>query len=318
MPKNKSNTKMKVASIDIGTNTLLLLIADVNGKQINPLYNSQIIVGLGKNFDKNGFIKKEGFDKVLNALIEFKKIAENFNVEKIIAVGTSALREAKNRDELLSLIKEKTGIQIKVISGEEEARLTYLGAVSGLDETMLNSKITVIDIGGGSMEIIFGQGFEIKNFTSLNIGTVRITEKFLKHSPPLDEEINGAKTFLEKEFEKAAKEIGFENSYLIGVAATITSIAGYDLKLQSYEAEKVHLHKITFETIEKIYNTLRNLTHDEIKNLSPILKGREDVIFAGISILFEFMKKFKFNEIIANDRGVRYGSILSFAPGDSL
>ncbi len=307
---------MKIASIDVGTNTLLLLIADVNGRQINPLYNSQIIVGLGKNIDENGFIKKEGFNKVLNALTEFKKIAENFNVEKIVAVGTSALREAKNRDELLSLIKEKTGIQIKVISGEEEAWLTYLGAVSGLDEAMLNSKITVIDIGVGSTEIISGRGFEIKNFTSLNIGTVRITEKFLKHSPPLDEEINEAKTFLETEFEKIKKETDLENSYLIGVAATVTSIAGYDLKLQSYEGEKVHLHKISLKTIEKIYNTLRNLTYDEIKNLSPILKGREDVIFAGILILFEFMKKFKFKEIIANDRGVRYGSI--FASVDSL
>lgn len=301
---------MRVASIDIGTNTLLLLIADVKNERITPLYNLQIIVGLGKNIDKKGLIKPEAFNKVLEVLTEFKKIAENFNVEKIIAVGTSVLRNAKNRDELLNLIKEKTGIQVKVISGEEEARLTYLGAVSGLDKTMLNSKITVIDIGGGSTEIILGQGFEIKNFASLNIGTVRITKKFLKHSPPLDEEINKVKTFLEKEFEKIQGEIDFKNSHLIGVAATVTTIAGYDLKLQSYESEKVHLHRIDFETVEKIYNTFRNLTHEEIKNISSILKGREDVIFAGILILFEFMRKFNFKEIIANDRGVRYGSIL--------
>ncbi len=199
---NKNLLLMKVASIDIGTNTLLLLIVDVKDGKIIPLHNSQFIARLGKNVDSSGLIQKEAFDRVLNALIEFKKISEKFGVERIFAIGTSALRDAKNRDEFLNFIKEKTGIEIKVISGEEEAKLTYLGAVSGLDKKFLKTKITVIDIGGGSTEVILGSGFEIEKFVSLNIGTVRITEKFLKHSPPLDEEINDAKFYIQKEFEK--------------------------------------------------------------------------------------------------------------------
>jgi len=301
---------MKVASIDIGTNTLLLLIADVKDGKIIPLHNSQIIARLGKNVEASGLIQKEAFDKVLNALIEFKKISEKFGVEKIFAIGTSALRDAKNRDDFLNFIKEKTGIEIKVISGEEEAKLTYLGAVSGLDEKFLNQKISVIDIGGGSTEVILGSGFEIKKFISLNIGTVRITEKFLKHSPPLDEEINNAKFYIQNEFEKV-KNFEFEGSTLVGVAATVTTIASYSLKLETYNGERVNGYVMGIETIEEIYKTFRNLSVAEIRKIPQISKGREDVIFAGVLILLEFMRKFNFNSIIASDRGVRYGVIFN-------
>ncbi len=314
----QKNETVRITSIDIGTNTILLLIADIKDGKIIPLHNSQFIARLGKNVDESGLIQQEAFEKVSNALIEFKRIADEFKAEKIIAVGTSALRDAKNKNEFLKFIKEKTGIEIKVISGEKEAQLTYLGTVSGLDEKNLNSKITVLDIGGGSTEIILGYGFEIKKLTSLNIGTVRITEKFLKHSPPLDSEINNAKFFIQKEFEKIESDFNFENSILIGVAATITTIASYDLKLETYNGEKVHLHKMSIETIEKIYNTFKNLTTDEIRNIPQISKGREDVIFAGILILLEFMKKFKFTEIMANDRGLRYGTIFKLILTNSL
>ena len=306
----RENKPTKIASIDIGTNTILLLIAEIKNNKIIPLHNAQFIARLGKNVDASGLIQKEAFGKVLNAISEFKTIAEKFNVDKIIAIGTSALRDAKNKDELIEFIVKKTGIKIKVISGEEEARLTYLGAVSGLDEKILNSKITVIDIGGGSTEIINGYGFEIKQFKSLNIGAVRITEKFLEHSPPLEKEINNAKNFINTEFKKIESNFDFENSTLIGVAATITTLAAYDLKLETYNGEKVNMHEMAFETIEKAYKTFKKFSIDEIKKIPQISKGREDVIFAGVLILREFMKKFKFSRIIASDRGVRYGVIL--------
>ncbi|CUS91506.1 exopolyphosphatase / guanosine-5'-triphosphate,3'-diphosphate pyrophosphatase [Candidatus Kryptonium thompsonii] len=211
---------------------------------------------------------------------------------------------------LLNLYIKKTGIKIRVISGEEEARLTYFGAVSGLDHKILNSKITVIDIGGGSTEIINGLGFEIKNLASLNIGTVRITEKFFKHFPPLEEEIKYARDFINNEFEKINDKFDFADSTLVGVAATVTTIAAYDLRLETYDGEKVNMHEMRFETIDEIYNKFKKLSIDEIKKIPQISKGREDVIFAGILILRDFMKKFKFDRIIASDRGVRYGAIL--------
>ena len=158
---SQRNEPVKIASIDLGTNTALLLIARVEKDKVIPLHNAQIILRLGRNIDASGLIQKEVFDKVLNAIIEFKATAENFNVDKIIAIGTSALRDAKNGDQLIEFIYQKTGIKIRVISGEEEARLTYFGAVSGLDHKILNSKITVIDIGGGSTEIINGLGLSM-------------------------------------------------------------------------------------------------------------------------------------------------------------
>mgnify|MGYP001773044156 CR=1 FL=1 len=308
---------MRVASIDIGTNTLLLLIAEVKDGKITTLHNSQIIAGLGKNIDADGLIQKEAFDKISDALIEFKKISEKFGVEKIFAVGTSALRDAKNRDEFLNFIKRKTGIEIKVISGEEEARLTYLGAVSGLDEEILKTKITVIDIGGGSTEVILGLGFEIEKFISLDIGTVRITRKFLKHSPPLDEEIENAKFFIRNEFERI-RNFEFAGSNLVGVAATVTTVASYSLNLQTYDGEKINGYVMGIETIEKIYEKFKNLSIAEISKIPQISKGREDVIFAGVLILFEFMKKFNFKSIIASDRGVRYGVIFNLLRTNSL
>jgi len=307
---SQRNEPVKIASIDLGTNTALLLIARVEKDKVIPLHNAQIILRLGRNIDASGLIQKEVFDKVLNAIIEFKTIAENFNVDKIIAIGTSALRDAKNGDQLIEFIYQKTGIKIRVISGEEEARLTYFGAVSGLDHKILNSKITVIDIGGGSTEIINGLGFEIKNLASLNIGTVRITEKFFKHFPPLEEEIKYARDFINNEFEKINDKFDFADSTLVGVAATVTTIAAYDLRLETYDGEKVNMHEMRFETIDEIYNKFKKLSIDEIKKIPQISKGREDVIFAGILILRDFMKKFKFDIIIASDRGVRYGAIL--------
>jgi len=307
---SQRNEPVKIASIDLGTNTALLLIARVEKDKVIPLHNAQIILRLGRNIDASGLIQKEVFDKVLNAIIEFKTIAENFNVDKIIAIGTSALRDAKNGDQLIEFIYQKTGIKIRVISGEEEARLTYFGAVSGLDHKISNSKITVIDIGGGSTEIINGLGFEIKNLASLNIGTVRITEKFFKHFPPLEEEIKYARDFINNEFEKINDKFDFADSTLVGVAATVTTIAAYDLRLETYDGEKVNMHEMRFETIDEIYNKFKKLSIDEIKKIPQISKGREDVIFAGILILRDFMKKFKFDRIIASDRGVRYGAIL--------
>lgn len=300
----------KIASIDLGTNTALLLIARVEEDKVTPLYNTQIILRLGRNIDASGLIQKEVFDKVLNAIVEFKTTAENFNVDKIIAIGTSALRDAKNGDELVNFIFKETGIKIRVISGEEEAKLTYLGAVSGFAHKILNSKITVIDIGGGSTEIINGIGFKIKNLASLNIGTVRITEKFLKHSPPLEKEIKDAHDFVNAEFEKIDDKFDFNDSILVGVAATVTTLAAYDLKLEIYDGEKVNMHEMHFETIDEIYNKFKKLSIDEIKKIPQISEGREDVIFAGILILRDFMKKFKFDRIIVSDRGVRYGAIL--------
>lgn len=256
----QENKSLRIASIDIGTNTILLLIAEVIDGKIIPLYNAQVIARLGKNVDATGFIQKEAFEKVLKALSEFKTIAENFKVDKIIAIGTSALRDARNKVEFIDFIAQETGIKIKVISGEEEARLTYLGAVSGIEPRFLSSKITVIDIGGGSTEIINGHGFEIKKFISLDIGTVRITEKFLKHSPPFKEEINEARNFITQEFQKIEPDFDFKNSVLVGVAATVTTLSAYDLKLEIYDGEKVNMHEMTFETIEKIYETFKKFT----------------------------------------------------------
>jgi exopolyphosphatase/guanosine-5'-triphosphate,3'-diphosphate pyrophosphatase len=302
---------MKIATIDIGTNTVLLLIAEFDKSGIlHPLHHEQRTPRIGKNIDKNGFIEQEAFRKSTDIINEYKTIAEKFITDKIIATGTSALRDAKNKMDFINFIKLKTDIEIEVIEGEEEAKWSYRGAISGIDRTNYNLKnkqyYSVIDIGGGSTEIIIGDGEHILNKVSLNIGSVRITERFFKHNPPSDFEISSAGRLIEMEFSKLGIPDLF-NSQLIGVAGTITTLAAYHQNLPYFSIEKISGYKLKFEDISLLFNQLKSKTIEEIGQIPSILKGREDVITAGNLILLLFMKTFFFEEITTSERGLRYG-----------
>ena len=301
---------MRLTSIDIGTNTILMLVADVAADgTVSPVRDEQVIARLGKGVDANRRITAETSDRVLRFLQDYKAISESLHSEKIIACGTSALRDASNSREFIRFMKEKLGLEITVLSGEEEADLTYRGAVSEFSSLGADQPLAVLDIGGGSTELTTGIGASVTGTVSLDLGCVRLTERILQSSPPTSPALNHAISGVREavlSFPQLPPQIR-----LIGVAGTVTTLAAIDLKLESYDCSGVSGHFLTFEAIEQIFDKLRSHTLDLMAREFPqIESGRADIILAGIMILMESLRRFDVRGITVSDRGLRYGMAL--------
>ncbi len=298
---------MRIASIDIGTNTALLLIADVEADgSIKLVHHEQRFPRIGKDVDQSRIIQYPAFERLRSVLLEYLPIISRFRAEKVIAGATSAVRDAVNKGELIEYILKETGITIRVLSGEEEARLTYLGAISGFPPSV-NSYV-VIDIGGGSTEISYYDTNGNFNKYSFQIGAVRLTERFFKHNPPTPEEIIRAKETIHQEFEsRSLSYYSGKTARLIGVAGTPTTLACLDQNLMDFEVEKVSGYPFSAQTIQRWLDRLLVLTADEIRQLSNATEGRADILAAGALILSEFMRIYQFPSLIVSERGLRYG-----------
>lgn len=299
---------MRIASIDIGTNTILLLIADVTPDGIQRvIHDEQVIARLGKGVDAARMISPDTFRRVAAFLAEYKKRSSEFRVDVIVATGTSALRDAVNSGEFCQFILEHTGISIEIISGEEEARWTYLGGISEFAHR--GNSFSVIDIGGGSTEIIVGDARAIAQKTSLNIGSVRITERFLKTSPPGIRSIDEAQNFIKAHMPQELL-LSIPSTMAIGVAGTATTLAAIQQRLPAYEPSKISGFQLTPSMVRSILKFLRGKNIEEIKSIAQISEGRADIIVAGIIILLEYMDAAKIQTLTVSDRGLRYGIVL--------
>lgn len=298
---------MTIASIDIGTNTVLLLIAEIDKRgHIATLAYEQRIPRLGKGVDESKNLQPDSMQRVVAVLKEYKSIIARHNVERTIVAGTSAVRDATNKEEFAKLIHSTTGFALQVLSGEEEAYWTYRGAISGVPNI---AKATVIDIGGGSTEITVGDSTTIRDSVSVNVGSVRLTERFFHHDPPTHPELEMAIACVADELAKASR-FDFANSTLIGVAGTATSLAILAQGLKDFSIDAVTNYKLDLNTVNHLFSTLRAMPSSEIRQLSSIMEGRSDVIAAGALILREILAHFKFKEMIVSERGVRYGLVL--------
>lgn len=299
---------MRLSSIDIGTNTVLLLVADIDERGvITPVAYEQRIPRLGKDVDAERRIGQPAFARVAEVLREYQEISRRLGVDRIVAVGTSAVREATNRAEFLDFIKKQTGISIEVISGEEEARLTYFGAASGLDSTL--KRIAVIDVGGGSTEITVGGRTMVDRNVSLDVGSVRITERYFKHDPPQHAEVSAATKFIHDAL-RSVNPSQFSGTTLVGVAGTATTLAALDQGLKDFDRAKVTGYKLSVERVERLFDQLHKLNASQIRALSNVTEGRADILTAGALILLEFMKTVAAEELVVSERGVRYGVVL--------
>ena len=299
---------MRISCIDIGTNTILLLVADTDNEKITGVvHDEQVIARLGKGVDEHHVINKETTHRAADFLKVYAETIRRLNSEKIIAVGTSALRDATNKAEFCKFIASETGIEVEIISGDEEAEWTYRGAI-GDDVAQANS-YTVLDIGGGSTEIISGTASDITQKRSLDIGCVRMTERYLRTSPPMSLEVAEAQRFIRTQLKSA--DLGpVGNSKVIGVAGTVTTLAAIHLQLSTYDPKIVQGHVLSYDEIRQVFNHLRIKTLEEIRSIPQISHGRGDIILAGTLILLEFMDAAGLEELIVSDRGLRYGIIL--------
>lgn len=299
---------MRITSIDIGTNTVLLLVADIDAKgTISPLAYKQRIPRLGRDVDAQKLIRKPAFERIADILREYTRISKQLNSEHLIACATSAVRDATNREGFLAYIKAETGIEVELLTGEEEALCAYRGAISSL--LNLKRTIAVIDIGGGSTEITLGTRDEIQKSVSLDIGSVRITERYFRHDPPLDSELESATELVQTAMYELEGE-NFAYATIVGVAGTATTLASLDQRLVDFDRTKISGYKLSKKAIDSLYRRLRTMNVDEILSLSNVTKGRADILTAGTLILREFMKKARAESIIVSEGGVRYGLAL--------
>ena len=303
--KSNPSSVTRVASIDIGTNTILLLIAEVGEGEINPLFEMETVVRLGENLQKTGVISSQAMDRGLQTLTQYLKQCQVWEVQKLFAVGTSALREAKNSEVFLRLVKEKLNLSIEVISGEEEAQLSFLAVAKDLQEQ--EKSILVVDGGGGSTEFILGRGDQISRWISLPLGSVRFTEEFL-HSDPVQEE---EWQKMEQEIRKLLINIPHSKEPLsiVAVGGTATTLASVEQGLEDFIAERIHHFVLEKEALKNQLLLYRTKTIEERKKISGLPMARADVILAGAAILYLTMEEVKRPSVLISCHGVRHGLI---------
>jgi len=299
---------MKAASIDLGTNTFRLLAIEKGEDRhsIEILAQEREVVRMGEGLASTGKIAPQARERALKVLGKFRKTLKSHGIERALAVATSVFREAENAEEFLQEAAKVLGSPIKVISGEEEARLTLLGGLWGLDV----EEGLLFDIGGGSTEfILFAHRTPLK-LLSTPLGVVKLTEAMIHHDPPTTLELKMLRERIREEVNKAAQSLGARPPSLIGTAGTVTTLAAIDLGLVIYDHSKVHGHRLTRKGVEEMLNMFLSLSREERLRLKGMEKGREDLIIPGTLITLEVMETWRKEELIVSDLGLREGALM--------
>jgi exopolyphosphatase/guanosine-5'-triphosphate,3'-diphosphate pyrophosphatase len=294
---------MTLATIDIGTNTALLLVAADNGSAVEVLEERAEITRLGRGIGRDGALDAEAIGRTLAALREFAAAARRHDA-RIAAIGTEALRRAPNAAAFLGPAAEILGTPVEVIDGQREAALTFRAVVASFPD-LGTGPLAVVDIGGGSTEIVLADGGQVGFRTSLPLGSVRMTEAFIHADPPTEREraaIAGA-------IDSAIRDVPFarEPTTLVGVAGTVTSLAAMALALGSYDAARVHGYRLSRADLGREIARLGAATQAERERMIGLDPRRADVILAGALILDRIALAAGVAEVRVSDRGIRWG-----------
>ena len=292
---------MKIGTIDIGTNSMRLLIGNYINNKIENRKKYVNTTRIGQGVDKEGYITEEAIERNLKALKEFSDICKNEKCDEIYCMGTSALRDSKNGQEFVRRAKELTGIDVDIICGDEESNLGFMGVLEGTDGNK-SEDILVIDIGGGSTEFIVGNEEGIKFCKSENVGALRMTEKFITTDPISDEEYNSMASFIEETLYDTLNVLKEKKiSKLVGIGGAITSLSAMNQQLEVYSMEKVHNSIVCKKDLERILQNLKKMTLNDKKTMKGLQPKRADIITAGVKILHIIMEKLEFEEIMISE-----------------
>lgn len=292
---------MKIGAIDIGTNSMRLLIADYNNNKIENRKKYINTTRIGQGVDQDGYITNEALERNLKALKEFSDKCNEEKCEKVYCMGTSALRDSKNGQDFINKAKKLTNIDVKIICGEEESNLGFMGVLEGTEGDK-KEDILVIDIGGGSTEFVVGNEDGIKFCKSENVGALRMTEKFITTDPISDEEFNSMTSFIEDVISSTINKLETMNiSKLVGIGGAITSLSAINQQLEVYSMEKVHNSVVTKKDLEKILQNLKIMTLNDKKTLKGLQPKRADIITAGVKILHIIMEKLEIEKIMISE-----------------
>ncbi|MEM7009023.1 MAG: Ppx/GppA phosphatase family protein [Thermodesulfobacteriota bacterium] len=300
---------MRTASIDIGTNTIRLLICDQSQDgELNKLYIDRQITRLGEGFSKDiRQITQKSMNRSILALKAFADLINKYNVEKTRAVATSVVREAQNGSEFTQRAENEAGIKVEVISGDEEAELTVLGVLNSISKEP--DECLIFDIGGGSTEFVLIQKGIIVNQTSTPLGVVHMTEQYLSKELETPEEITELTAIIKNILDKELSDFESTNSNLtiIGTAGTPTTLAAIELGLVKYKPELINDHILSRSKTEIILNKLLKVPINKRSQMPGLETGREDIIITGTLILLQTLEKFSSDELIVSDGGVLEG-----------
>ena len=296
---------MRIASVDIGTNTVRLLVVEVyDSGSFKWLMTDRAVVRLGEGLSRSKRLRPEAMERTLRVLERFKGECRRLKVDRVIPIATAAVREAENGDDFVRLVRDRIGWDVRVISGEEEAYYTYLGVKKGLS---LNNPFLVFDIGGGSTEYICAS--DGLNYRSLGMGVVKLTEEFLVSDPPVEEELERLREAV-RGFLGTLDMDRCRGVIVVGTAGTPTTLAALDMRLAVYDPEKVHGYRLSLERLESMERWLVSMTSSERLRLPGMEKGREDLIVAGTVIVVETLKFFGSREMVVSEWGIREGVIV--------
>jgi exopolyphosphatase/guanosine-5'-triphosphate,3'-diphosphate pyrophosphatase len=300
-------TAPRFAFIDIGTNTILCLIAELrDGERFRVLEDLAEITRLGQGVDQSGMIGFEGERRSREVLERYLAVCRTLGVENIAAVGTSALRDARNSQEVRERWRQTIGLDVRVISGDEEAAYSFLAVQRGLN---LGGELLVIDIGGGSTEFIRGNESGVTRALSIDIGSVRLTERFLHSDPVSEAECAEMLAAIERELVSIRKALGGTATglTLVGIAGTFTTLAAIEKQLERYSHSAVHGACLELTEVRRQVRLFQSKTIAQLKMIPGLEAKRADVILAGAWLTERIMTSFAAQRIVVSDQGVRYG-----------
>lgn len=300
-----------LASIDVGTNTIRLWIGKIKAQKFLTLHTDRANVRLGEGLKQQGVINEKAVARAAPILGRFKEGMKRHSVYDFRAVGTSVFRKAGNGKEIIQQLYDQTGLPIDIISGEEEAKLSVKGILWDFPQSC--NQAVVVDVGGGSTELIIVKDYRIEAIHSIDLGAVYLTEAYLRHDPPLDREIESlsicaaeqlGRVIVLKPFNDIIREGGFR---LVGTAGTATTLAAMDLVLRAYISELVHGHVLTINKLLALFDRLRVKKAKDRLALAGLEPGREDIILAGLIIWTGIMKAFSLSEMTVSHNGILEG-----------
>jgi exopolyphosphatase / guanosine-5'-triphosphate,3'-diphosphate pyrophosphatase len=302
---------IRVAAVDIGTNSTRLLVADVDDGHITDVERETRITRLGEGVDERRRLLPVPIARVRNVLSEYRRTIERLGAERTLAIATSAIRDAENGEAFLGEVEWSYGLATRLLSGHEEALMTYRGVTS---ERRLETGTVIIDIGGGSTELIAGEPDGVRWHDSLDIGSVRLTERFLHSDPPTTAELDACVGAVHALLaERVPDEIRSATTSAIGVAGTITSIAALALGLEEYDRDRVHGSRLTVDELAQQLERLASVPVAERRQLRPLDPERAPVIVAGAVIARETLAFFGLDVLEISERDILDGAALAAA-----
>jgi exopolyphosphatase / guanosine-5'-triphosphate,3'-diphosphate pyrophosphatase len=304
---------VRAAGVDIGTNSVRLLIAEVSRAsdypELRTLHRLMNITRLGQGVDERGFLDDAAVERTVTTLRQYRGLMREERVENWVVAATSAARDAANAGEFLRLVAEVMEVHPKVLSGEEEARLSFLGATYDLGRLLpRGDAVLVVDIGGGSTEIIVGRDGEVLEELSLDMGCVRMSERFLTSDPPHPGEIEGMERFVRAALAPHVGRITrWSPRLMVGLAGTVTTLSGLSRGLQVYDGDAIHHSWLSLEDVRALYAHLHGLSLAERKESMRIEPGRADVIIGGAGVLVVLLGELGWERFLVSEKDILDG-----------